>query len=79
MLKKMDWRRREKVMKIFRKRNLKTRTDLPCKIIFVSGTEESSIFDSFRKAYQDLRIPLNFHPVGYNLLPLKFTMPGALI
>jgi hypothetical protein len=26
-------------------------------------------------ALQDLRMQLNFHPVGYNLLPLKFTMP----
>lgn len=27
------------------------------------------------KALDHLRIQLNFHPVGYNLLPLKFTMP----
>jgi ADP-ribose pyrophosphatase YjhB (NUDIX family) len=26
-------------------------------------------------ALEDLRMQLNFHPVGYNLLPLKFTMP----
>jgi ADP-ribose pyrophosphatase YjhB (NUDIX family) len=26
-------------------------------------------------ALEELRIQLNFHPVGYNLLPLKFTMP----
>jgi len=29
----------------------------------------------FKTALQDLRMQLNFHPVGYNLLPLKFTMP----
>lgn len=27
------------------------------------------------KALENLRIQLNFQPVGYNLLPLKFTMP----
>ena len=27
------------------------------------------------KALQNLRIQLNYHPVGYNLLPEKFTMP----
>lgn len=36
------------------------------------------IFDHreiFRKALQDLQLQLNFQPVGYNLLPSKFTMP----
>lgn len=36
------------------------------------------IFDHkniLEKALQDLRMQLNFHPLGYNLLPLKFTMP----
>jgi ADP-ribose pyrophosphatase YjhB (NUDIX family) len=28
-----------------------------------------------KKALESLRIQLNFQPVGYNLLPLKFTMP----
>ena len=28
-----------------------------------------------QKALSDLRIQLNYHPVGYNLLPDKFTMP----
>ncbi len=27
------------------------------------------------KALEDLRVQLNYHPVGYNLLPEKFTMP----
>jgi len=27
------------------------------------------------KALENLRLQLNFHPVGYNLLPPKFTMP----
>lgn len=27
------------------------------------------------KALENLQMQLNFHPVGYNLLPLKFTMP----
>jgi 8-oxo-dGTP diphosphatase len=27
------------------------------------------------KALENLRLQLNFHPVGYNLLPQKFTMP----
>jgi 8-oxo-dGTP diphosphatase len=29
----------------------------------------------FEEALQYLRIQLNFHPVGFNLLPRKFTMP----
>ena len=29
----------------------------------------------FEEALQNLRIQLNFHPVGFNLLPQKFTMP----
>ena len=29
----------------------------------------------FEEALQYLRIQLNFHPVGFNLLPQKFTMP----
>jgi 8-oxo-dGTP diphosphatase len=36
------------------------------------------IFDHkkiLQNALQNLRMQLNFHPVGYNLLPLKFTMP----
>jgi len=28
-----------------------------------------------KKALESLRLQLNFQPVGYNLLPLKFTMP----
>jgi len=27
------------------------------------------------KALENLRLQLNYHPVGYNLLPEKFTMP----
>jgi 8-oxo-dGTP diphosphatase len=27
------------------------------------------------KALENLRLQLNYHPVGYNLLPVKFTMP----
>jgi 8-oxo-dGTP diphosphatase len=27
------------------------------------------------KALENLRMQLNYHPVGYNLLPVKFTMP----
>jgi len=30
----------------------------------------------FKKALENLRVQLNFQPVGYNLLPLKFTMLG---
>lgn len=29
----------------------------------------------FKKALENLQLQLNFQPVGYNLLPLKFTMP----
>jgi 8-oxo-dGTP diphosphatase len=29
----------------------------------------------FQEALLNLRLQLNFHPVGYNLLPKKFTMP----
>ena len=29
----------------------------------------------FKEALQNLRRQLNFHPVGFNLLPKKFTMP----
>ncbi len=31
--------------------------------------------DILQKALEDLRAQLNYHPVGYNLLPDKFTMP----
>lgn len=29
----------------------------------------------FKKALENLQLQLNYHPVGYNLLPEKFTMP----
>lgn len=29
----------------------------------------------FEKALENLRLQLNYHPLGYNLLPEKFTMP----
>jgi ADP-ribose pyrophosphatase YjhB (NUDIX family) len=32
----------------------------------------------FEKALETLRLHLNYHPVGYNLLPAKFTMPQLL-
>jgi 8-oxo-dGTP diphosphatase len=31
--------------------------------------------DILAKALENLRLQLNYHPVGYNLLPEKFTMP----
>ena len=31
--------------------------------------------DILEKALENLRLQLNYHPVGYNLLPEKFTMP----
>jgi hypothetical protein len=31
--------------------------------------------DIFNEALENLRMQLNFHPVGFNLLPKKFTMP----
>ena len=31
--------------------------------------------DILAKALENLRVQLNYHPVGYNLLPEKFTMP----
>ncbi len=31
--------------------------------------------DILNKALEDLQLQLNYHPVGYNLLPEKFTMP----
>jgi len=31
--------------------------------------------DILQKALENLRLQLNYHPVGYNLLPEKFTMP----
>ncbi len=31
--------------------------------------------DILEKALENLRMQLNYHPIGYNLLPLKFTMP----
>jgi 8-oxo-dGTP diphosphatase len=31
--------------------------------------------DIFNKALENLQVQLNYHPVGYNLLPEKFTMP----
>jgi 8-oxo-dGTP diphosphatase len=41
--------------------------DVPVMIL-----DHRNIFD---KALQNLRMQLNFHPVGFNLLPKKFTMP----
>lgn len=31
--------------------------------------------DIINKALENLHLQLNYHPVGYNLLPEKFTMP----
>ena len=57
-----------------------------CCLIYISEACEwfniyevpEMIFDHsyiIEKALENLRMQLNFHPVGYNLLPLKFTMP----